>query len=59
MMVGGMWAVMHPGAFIMERGMLYGIKERAERLAQSGSLPPLSEITPTPEVFIPLDNAIP
>ena len=33
MMVGGMWTVMHPGAFIMERGMLYGIKERAEQLA--------------------------
>jgi len=59
MMVGGLWTVMHPGAFIMERGMLYGIKERAERLALTGSLPPLSEITPTPEVFIPLDKAIP
>jgi hypothetical protein len=39
-----MWTVMHPGAFIMERGMLYGIKERAERLAQTGNLPPLVEI---------------
>ena len=58
MMVGGIWTVMHPGAFIMERGMLYGIKERAERLAQTGSLPPLPEATPTPEVFIPLDKAI-
>jgi len=59
MMVGGMWTVMHPGAFIMERGMLYGIKERAERLAQTGNLPPLAQVTPTPEVFIPLDKAIP
>jgi hypothetical protein len=33
MMVGGIWTVIHPGAFIMERGMLLGIKERAERLA--------------------------
>ena len=59
MMVGGFWTVMHPGAFIMERGMLYGIKERAERLAQAGNLPLLAETTPTPEVFIPLDKAIP
>lgn len=58
MMVGGLWTIMHPGAFIMERGMLLGIKERAERLAQTGSLP-LVEVTPTPEVFIPLDEAIP
>jgi hypothetical protein len=35
MMTGGIWTVIHPGAFIMERGMLYGIKERAERLAQN------------------------
>jgi hypothetical protein len=59
MMVGGIWAVIHPGAFIMERGLLYGVKERAERLARTGSLPPLSQATPTPEVFIPLDKAIP
>ncbi len=32
-MVGGIWTIIHPGTFIMERGMLYGIKERAERLA--------------------------
>jgi hypothetical protein len=35
MAVGGIWDVMHPGIFVMERGMLNGIKERAERLAQS------------------------
>jgi hypothetical protein len=29
---GGFWAVIHPGIFIMERGMLLGIKERAESL---------------------------
>jgi len=58
MMVGGLWTVMHPGAFIMERGLLYGIKERAETLARTGSLPPLSQATPTPEIFIPLDQAI-
>jgi len=27
---GGLWAVIHPGVFIMECGMLLGIKERAE-----------------------------
>jgi hypothetical protein len=59
MMVGGFWTIIHPGVFIMERGMLLGIKERAERLAQTGGLPPVNEVTPTPEVFIPLDKAIP
>jgi len=34
MMVGGIWNVIHPGVFIMERGMLLGIKDRAEMLAQ-------------------------
>lgn len=32
-MVGGIWTIIKPGAFIMERGMLLGIKERAENLA--------------------------
>jgi hypothetical protein len=31
MAVGGFWEVIHPGIFVMERGMLLGIKERAER----------------------------
>ncbi len=31
MAVGGFWEVSHPGVFVMERGMLLGIKERAER----------------------------
>ena len=31
MKTGGMWNVIRPGQFIMERGMLLGIKERAER----------------------------
>ncbi len=30
MAVGGFWDIIHPGIFIMERGMLLGIKERAE-----------------------------
>jgi hypothetical protein len=34
MAVGGLWTIIHPGVFVMERGMLNGIKERAERLAQ-------------------------
>ena len=36
MMVGGIWTFIHPGAFIMERGLLLGIKERAENLAEPG-----------------------
>ncbi|MCO6451106.1 MAG: hypothetical protein J5I90_10005 [Caldilineales bacterium] len=31
--VGGFWDIIHPGVFIMERGMLLGVKERAESLA--------------------------
>ncbi len=30
MMVGGLWNVVHPIAFFMERGMLLGIKSRSE-----------------------------
>ena len=55
--VGWFWDVLRPGEFIMVRGMLLGIKERAEQLAQTGYMPP--QATPTPEVFIPLDKAIP
>lgn len=29
-MVGGFWTVIHPGVFVMERGMLRGIKARVE-----------------------------
>jgi hypothetical protein len=36
MMTGGIWDIIHPGVFIMERGMLSGIKARAETLAQAG-----------------------
>jgi hypothetical protein len=34
MMVGGFWNIIHPGVFIMEYGMLNGIKTRAEKLVQ-------------------------
>ncbi len=34
MMVGGFWSIIHPGVFIMEYGMLNGIKTRAEKLVQ-------------------------
>ena len=54
---GWFWDAMRPGEFIMVRGMLLGIKERAEKLAQTGYM--ALQVTPTPEVFIPLDNAIP
>ena len=30
--VGGFWDIIHPGIFIMERGMLLGIKQRVEGL---------------------------
>ena len=33
MMTGGLWDLIHPGVFIMERGMLQGIKARAEATA--------------------------
>ena len=32
MMDSFFWQVLHPGTFVMERGLLYGIKERAEQL---------------------------
>jgi len=35
-MTGGLWDIIHPGVFIMERGMLNGIKMRAEALARAG-----------------------
>lgn len=34
-MVGGFWDIIHPGVFVMERGLLNGTKERAEGMAQS------------------------
>jgi hypothetical protein len=34
MMVGSIWNVVHPIAFMMEQRMLHGVKERAEKLAQ-------------------------
>jgi hypothetical protein len=32
---GGIWNIIRPGQFIMERGMLLGIKERAEAMAKT------------------------
>ncbi len=32
-MTGGIWSIIHPGVFIMERGMLLGIQHRAEAMA--------------------------
>jgi hypothetical protein len=34
MAVGGFWDVIHPGVFIMERGLLLGVKERAEGMTK-------------------------
>jgi hypothetical protein len=34
MAVGGFWDIIHPGVFIMERGLLLGVKERAEKMAK-------------------------
>jgi len=34
MKTGGLWDVIRPGVFIMERGMLLGIKERAEGFSE-------------------------
>jgi hypothetical protein len=33
MAVGGLWTIIHPGVFVMERGLLLGVKARAETLA--------------------------
>jgi len=33
MMSGGLWSIIHPGVFIMERGMLRGIRDRAEAIS--------------------------
>jgi hypothetical protein len=33
-LTGGIWDVIFPGVYIMERRMLLGIKERAEKIAQ-------------------------
>lgn len=35
MMVGGIWDIIHPGVFVMERRMMLSIKERAEAMSQS------------------------
>ena len=35
MMSGGFWDIIHPGVFVMETGMMNGVKERAEQMAQS------------------------
>ncbi len=32
--VGGFWDVIHPGVFIMERGLLLGVQERTESLTK-------------------------
>ena len=32
MMSGGLWSIIHPSVFIMESGMMRGIKARAERI---------------------------
>lgn len=36
LMAGGIWDVIHPGIFIMERRMMLGIKERAEMASNGG-----------------------
>jgi hypothetical protein len=45
MMVGGMWNIFHPMAFIMEQEMLRGIKVRAEK-TDLASLPAVANPTP-------------
>lgn len=49
---GWIWDVIRPGEFIMSRGMLLGIRERAEN---SAPFSVSDAATPTPEVFNPLD----
>ena len=45
MMTGGFWSIIHPGVFVMERGMLLGIKARVEK----NSLPLRSRILGDPD----------
>jgi hypothetical protein len=45
-MTGGFWTFFHSGFFIMERGLLQGVKERAEKLTQSGYEPSKVESIP-------------
>ncbi|MFN8469140.1 MAG: hypothetical protein U0X20_26520 [Caldilineaceae bacterium] len=33
-MLGGFWDIIHPGVFVMESGLLNGVKEHAEQTAQ-------------------------
>ena len=54
MMAGGFWSVIHPGVFFMERGLLNGVKARAEGNRRDANPGP-DPAAPTPEVFIPLD----
>jgi len=73
-LTGGIWDVLHPVIFFMERGMLLGIKERAEGLASlptdaaiptstpeppAVAKPTAEPPTPTPEIFIARTQAIP
>ena len=50
-LTGGLWTLIHPGVFLMEHGLLQGVKQRAEA-TDPVSLPPVA--TPTPEIFNPL-----
>jgi hypothetical protein len=36
MMSGGFWSVIHPGVFVMERGLLLGVKSRVEAATEAG-----------------------
>jgi len=51
MKTGWIWSVIRPGQFIMERGMLLGIKARAE----ANNL----AVVPTPQIFLPQTEAVP
>jgi hypothetical protein len=48
---GWFWDVIRPGEFIMARGMMQGIKERAEAMEQVGPALVVEPSTPTPEIF--------
>jgi hypothetical protein len=53
---GWLWDVIRPGEFIMARGMLLGIKERAEGMTPAQEPQNITEpATATPEIFNPLN----
>ncbi len=50
-MSGGFWSIIHPGVFIMERGMMLGIKARAEANGSVSSLTAAPTLQASPLLY--------